>query len=430
MSVFWLHLRNSPIRWGLPALIALSLGVLFFRSRFWIGVWPETGAAAQVGTYFLGAVGAGAAAWAAGAPGRHRVVEQIAAARVHPVTTEAYRLAATVVVVLIPYLTGHAVAFAFTAPASPPGWHLWLGYFALGLVAMLLATAWGWMLGKVLGSVFAALGAVVGWLVLVVVAEDYLGLVLTALRGPPERIVDPAAVTIRLVVVVALLATLPLLGMLGRLRQHAWRIAAPAVAALGLLFTLAGTTVIVEREPIGDEALCVSGERTQLCVWPEHEKYIPLLQEVNDRIDALPEVLVVPARMNESGVVRTRYVDSEGVIRPTPGDHPPVFHIIEGSPWSYTGAIQSAILSATWDGCDWNAMSEADRRRLHVLDAWLRAYLAGGGSPDYSSSAPADVAEAWAEGRSLVDELPNAEQFAWAEREVDEMLDHYCPSAD
>src|SRR5690606_13471155 len=63
------------------------------------GVWPDPGPAAQVpAAYFLGAVGAGAAAWAAAAPIRHGLGEQLAAARAHPAVIEAYRLAATAVV--------------------------------------------------------------------------------------------------------------------------------------------------------------------------------------------------------------------------------------------------------------------------------------------------------------------------------------------
>ncbi|MER7169588.1 hypothetical protein ABT336_26475, partial [Micromonospora sp. NPDC000207] len=47
MKGFWLHLRNSPIRWALPVLVLLDLAVIFLRTRHWMGVWPETGAAAE-----------------------------------------------------------------------------------------------------------------------------------------------------------------------------------------------------------------------------------------------------------------------------------------------------------------------------------------------------------------------------------------------
>ena len=66
MTALWLHLRTSPIRWALPVLVALDMAVIFLRGRHWIGVWPETGAAAQVPAYLLGVVGAGAACCASG----------------------------------------------------------------------------------------------------------------------------------------------------------------------------------------------------------------------------------------------------------------------------------------------------------------------------------------------------------------------------
>lgn len=428
VTVFWLHLRNSPIRWALPAMIGLNLALLFFRSRYWIGVWPETGAAGQMGTYFVGALGAGAAAWAAGAPTRHRLQEQLVAARVRAITVEAYRLAATVAVLLVPYLVGQAVAVAFTAWSSPPGFQLWAGYFALGLVAMLLAVCWGWILGKLLGSIFASLTAAVGWLVLIILAEDYLGITINALRGPPERMVDPVAVGLQLAMLVILLATLPLLAKTSRILGHVRPAFMPAVAAIGVVAVMSATTTIVDREPIRDRAHCVQGERTMLCVWPEHEKYVPLLEQVNERIDALPESLIVPPRMNEHGVERTQFIDDEGYINTIEG-LPPTFVIIEGSPWSYTGAIAGAIMSETWGDCFRRDRTDADRLRTHALSAWLNAYLVGSGSPDFSTNAPPDVEAAWAEGRAMA-EASLTEQFAWVEREITDLRQSYCPGPD
>lgn len=137
----WLHLRTSPIRWSLPVLLAVDLAALFLRNRSWIGVWPESGAAAQVPAYLLGVVAAGVAAWAAGTQTRHRLGEQLAVARVHPATSEAYRLGATLILLLIPYVIGQVVAFAVTARTFPPGLGLFWGYALLGLFVMVMATA-------------------------------------------------------------------------------------------------------------------------------------------------------------------------------------------------------------------------------------------------------------------------------------------------
>ena len=150
MRAFWLQLRNSPIRWAVPALVALDLAALFLRNRYWIGVWPEAGAAAQVPTYLLGPVVAGTAAWSAAAPVRYGLAEQLTAARVHRAIAEAHRLGATVVLRITPYLVGQAVAFALTARTFPPGLSLWAGYFAHGAFVTLLTVALGMGHRKVL----------------------------------------------------------------------------------------------------------------------------------------------------------------------------------------------------------------------------------------------------------------------------------------
>ncbi|HEY0697214.1 MAG TPA: hypothetical protein VGD43_05335, partial [Micromonospora sp.] len=175
--------------------IAIDLAVLFLRSHHWIGVWPETGAAAQVPAYLLGVVGAGAAAWAAGAPARHGLEEQLGPARVHPAVAEAHRLTATLIVLLIPYLLGQAVAFAVTARTFPPGVHLWLGYALLGLFVILLAVALGWACGKLLGPIFAAFTAALGFLFLAALL-DRVGFVV--ISGRPEVAVHPMPLTLRL----------------------------------------------------------------------------------------------------------------------------------------------------------------------------------------------------------------------------------------
>ncbi|WP_307961546.1 hypothetical protein [Salinispora arenicola] len=160
MKALWLHVRNSPVRWTLPVFVVLDLAVLFLRSRTWIGVWPETGAAAQLPAYLMGILVAGAAAWAAGAPSRHRLGEQVSASRFPPAVSEGHRLASTIIVLVTPYLTGQIVAFVITARTFPPGVHLFLGYAGLGLFVMLMAVALGWACGLLLdGQVFPALTA-------------------------------------------------------------------------------------------------------------------------------------------------------------------------------------------------------------------------------------------------------------------------------
>ncbi|MFU8850963.1 hypothetical protein ACNAW0_08270 [Micromonospora sp. SL1-18] len=420
-------MRNSPIRWALPVLVVVDLAVLFLRNRHWIGVWPETGAAAQVPAYLLGIVGAGAVAWSAGAPQRHGLEEQLRSARVHPVVSEAHRLGATIIVLLIPYLIGQAVAFAITARAFPPGVHLWLGYLLLGLFVILLAVALGWACGQLFGPVFAALVATLGFLFLTALL-DRVGFVV--ISGYPEVAVDPLPLALRLGSVVALLLVLLWLsaaGAAGRVRRRAWTLV-PAV--LPLVAVMLTTNVVADRKPPGNKVTCVEGSTT-LCIWPEHEKYLPQLREVSARIDLLPDVFVRPPRINEVGLQKTRYIGPDGKEYLGYEAGPPIFNILEGSPWSYAGDIGIAINASTFgfqdfQACDWQKITSSDQARLSAVRAWSETYLAGGGSPDYHTNAPAEMQQAWAKGREVAGNPSRADQFRWAEGEVNYLRGRYC----
>ena len=427
MRAFWLHLRNSPIRWSIPVLIAGDIAVLFLRNRFWIGVWPETGAAGLVPAYLLGVVGAGAAAWAASSPARHGVEEQTRAARVHPSVSEAYRLAATLVVLLVPYLAGQAVAFAMTARTFPPGVHLWLGYLLLGLFVMLVAVALGWACGRLLGNIFGALTAALGFLFLTTLLERVgFGVV----SGRPEVTVDPMPLALRLGAVILVLLIMPWLTA-GPGQQHGRRPLLLVPGVLPLLLIMVTTAAVTDRKAPGDNVICVQGP-TALCVWPEHEKYLTQLRELNTRIERLPDAFILPPRINEVGLHKTRYIGPDGKEYLGYEEGPPIFHILEGSPWSYAGDISNAITTSTFDfknfrTCQWDKLTSLDQSRLRAVGAWLETYLAGQGSPDYHTNAPAEMQEAWSVGRAMTHH-PQTEQFRWAQGEVNELRGRYCQS--
>ncbi|GAA2218536.1 hypothetical protein ACFY2R_22010 [Micromonospora olivasterospora] len=427
MSGFWLHVRNSPIRWAFPVLVVLDLAVLFLRDRHWIGVWPETGAAGQVPAYLLGVFGAGAAAWSASAPRRQRVEEQLRAARVHPARVEAHRLTAALAVLLVPYLIGQVVAFAVTARTFPPGVHLWLGYVLLGLFAILLAVALGWACGRLLGPVFSAFAAAMGFLFLTVLL-DRVGFVVVS--GRPEVAVAPVPLALRLGLVVALLLVTLWLAGSEALRQRRRRAAALLPVALSLLVVMGATAVVADREPPGDQVLCLDGS-TRLCIWPEHEKYLPELREINARIDDLPGAFKRPPLISEIGLVKSSYIGPDGTKHLDYEAESPVFHILEGSRWSYAGDIGKAITSATFAfqdlrTCDWMEITEPDQSQLAAIDKWLEAYLAGGGSPDYHTNAPEALQQAWTKGRAVAADLSRTDQFRWAEEEVNDLRGRYC----
>ncbi|MFF3867199.1 hypothetical protein [Micromonospora sp. NPDC001898] len=428
MSGLWLHIRNSPIRWAFPVLVVLDVAVLFLRNRHWIGVWPETGAAAQVPAYLLGVVGAGAAAWAASASTRQGVEEQLRAARVHPARVEAYRIAATLFVLLAPYLIGQAVAFAVTARTFPPGVYLWLGYVLLGLFAILLAVALGWACGRLLGPVFSAFTAALGFLFLTVLL-DRAGFVVVS--GRPEVTVDPMPMALRLGLVLALLLIMLWLPGSGALRQRSRSVAALLPVALSLLAVMATTAAVVDREPPGDDAICLDGS-TRLCIWPEHEKYLPQLRDINARINELPDVFIRPPLINEAGLhKKTKFIAPNGKEYLNYEGGPPVFYVFEGSPWSYAGDIGKAITSKTFGfqdlrACDWMKLIEPDQARLAAIDKWMETYLVGGGRPDYHTNASQELQQAWAKGRAVAADPSRANQFRWVEGEVSDLRGRYC----
>jgi len=115
VSALWLQLRTSVARWGFAPLLVLGLAILFGRSRFWIGIWPETGAAAQISAFFVSVFAAGLAAWVAAAVELRGLHEQEAAAAIRPVTIELTRFAAALSWLVAPYLLVAAVAFVTTA---------------------------------------------------------------------------------------------------------------------------------------------------------------------------------------------------------------------------------------------------------------------------------------------------------------------------
>lgn len=428
MRMLWLHIRNSPIRWALPILIPLDLAILFLRTHHWVGVWPETGAAAQVPAYLLGILGAGAAAWAATAPKRHGLTEQLHAGGRRSAVTDGFRLAATIVILLIPYLVGQAVGFVVTIRTAPPGIHLWLGYVALGGVVTMLAAAVGWTMARIFGPALAALVSSLAFLLLVGFLDRQGEFMVVS--GRVSLTVDPTTLALRFAAVTALLLALLWVPVARRVPARYAFLA--VVAGIAVLVALAATPTVVPREAAEERALCTPGP-TKICVWPEHEKYLPQLREVSARIADLPDAFRLPPRVNEHGIDPGLSFGNRADERLENPNAAPYFYILEGSPWSYSDDIGKAITSTTFETkgsgrCDWFSVSKADTSRFRVLGAWLEAYLINASVPDFQTNAPAEMQDDWAKGRAMLRDMSQAEQFRWAEGEVRELRARYCTS--
>jgi len=424
---FLLHLRNSPARWMLLVLLPADVAVLFLRPRYWIGVWPETGAAAQIVAGLTIPLIAGAAAWAAAASSRHKFTEQLAAAQVGPARVEAQRLGATTAILLLPYLLVHLIAVVLTARTDPPGLVLWAGYFGHGLFLSFFSIAFGWFIGRAYRSMFSTVVAAVGALFVSLLLGQVTSLLLTS--GPVALTVATGPLVARLVLAGILLVVL--LYLPGR---RGLRVAAAlgyGTGMLGLIVILVTTPVVMPRPP-STSAVCTTGERMKLCLWPEHDKYRPPLQAMADRVATLPAQFTPPAVVNEEGLDPSfgqRYLHPERI----PASEPYSFTVIEGSPWSIAGDLANTVLDATLDfrgssGCQWDGLTPANRSQVSSLYAWLEGYIVGAVNPDYHTDAPPDMQQAWATGRALLSDT-RQRQFAWAQESLKQLRGQYCRAA-
>lgn len=427
MKTLWLHARNCPIRWAVPLLAILDIAVLFLRSRYWIGVWPDAGAAAQVPTYVIGPLVAGAAAWSSSATARHALSEQLAAARVHHAVAEAYRLGATVILLTVPYFIGQVLAVVLTARTHPPGVIIWAGYFGHGLFVTLLTISLGWIIGRLPGSVFGAVASAMACFLFIGVGNRWLDF--TIISGHVESAIAPVTLAVRIGLLAVLL--LALVWVPASAPIHPRALLGPAIVGVALVVVMSATSATMYRDPPGDDVLCVRG-RTTLCVWPEHEKYLPMLRAINSRVDTLPSAFVLPPRMNEFGIERTWHMEdgARGPVMVEDRFGLPEFIIIEGSIWSAADAVATGVMSTTFEytnreKCRWDSRTDEDRARLDSVQAWLEGYLANGVTPDYETNAPPEMQKAMAKGHAMAGRS-RADQFSWAEREVRDFYERYC----
>ncbi|MDG4838457.1 hypothetical protein O7631_18230 [Micromonospora sp. WMMD967] len=352
------------------------------------------------------------------------MTEQLKATSIRTIIGEGQRLISVVIVLTVPYLLGQIVGFALTARTFPPGLSLWFMYATFGLFTTMLSITLGWTLGRIFGSIFAALVAALSWLLLVGLLSNWGDFVV--ISGRPEVILDSKALILRLALVVALLvalATIP-----STVEPSMRTLLVPGSVALVLAATMFGTSVVTQRT-VPEKVSCTSGQMA-LCIWPEHEKYLSQLAEVQRRAEVLPAAFSPPTRVNEYGLDPIQIYRSGGRTRIFEDpEAPPSFSVIEGSRWSYSGGIARAILTnsyARYGICDWAAMPEADKARSAAVDAWLETYLAGGGTPDYRTNAPPELHNSWNLGRQVANDNPLSEQFRWAEKEVVYLSRLYC----
>lgn len=332
LNAYRIELRRSPLLTAFPVMIAVDLLVLFGRSRYWIGVWPEASVAAQVVTLFLGPVLAGVSAWQAGRSSRVGMPETVLAAARPIWRIEAARLAATLTLGFLAYAVGCLTAAFISFSEAGPGF-LWPSYLLLGASTLIIFASVGHLAGRWWPSatftpIVCALGCFISMLA--------LPFKFNVLAGPPDQHLRPLPVTVRLLFALAL-ATLAVTAP--RLRSSAERqmprratslptrtaaIGATAASLIALVFAMpASGELRVERPASATAPLCdrAEGGAPQVCVWPEHRKYLPELTAMAQRLGQPDQSwLKSPEAFYEFGLRRTKWGDrgfdiAEGHVR-------------------------------------------------------------------------------------------------------------------
>lgn len=428
IRIYWAEIRRSPLRWWLPLLIAIDLATLFGRHRYWIGIWPQASAAAQIPSMFLGPALAGAAAWAAAARSRQPGLGDRFSSSIRPPwQLEAVQLASSLCYGIVAYGVGVVAAAAASLPEAGPGF-LWPGYLLLGLTVVVISTAVGHATGRLLRStVLAPALAATGVLVLMNIVDSLYSLGLLVLSGHPQKTVSAPAISARLIFAGALTVAAIMLPPLVRRGVRTWRSSRKSVGtALLTTAALLGTIPIwamsgppTVPRPVPARPLCSQGTST-VCVWPEDRKYLPQLSAMVGRLASLPtDLFTVSTTFYEQGL--------------RPGPEPGVytyedFFIIEGSPWSVSSTMASRVYNDTFDSAciPDDDHSEADRRILRAtreVISWLEVRAVGPDfAPDFREDNPyADTNQIY----KMVN-APEAEQLAWIRERVKILRDARC----
>ncbi|MGW2262268.1 DUF7224 domain-containing protein [Streptomyces sp. NPDC001780] len=332
LSVYRIELRRSPLLTALPLMLLVDLVVLFGRSRYWIGVWPEASAATQVVSLFLGPVLAAVSAWQAGRSSRTGMPDFLLAAARPGWRAEAQRLAATLTLGFVAYGTGAATAAAVSFGEAGPGF-LWPSYLLLGVATLTLFAAVGHLVGRwwpspAYAPVVCALG---GFVFLLAVGQNYGFFVLS---GSPDVTTRPLPIALHLILAVALAALAVSAPQLPKGRWDVPRrpqprqargaaVCAAALALSAVAALPAAGEVREARSASVVEPLCDRAEANapEVCVWPEHRKYLPELTAMAHRLATIPQPWITPpATFYEEGLRRSEYGDAgfgiaEGHVR-------------------------------------------------------------------------------------------------------------------
>lgn len=421
-----LHLRTSVTRWAAAPLVVLGCLILLRRNNFWIGIWPETGAAVAGSAFFMSLIGAGISAWAAARTDVYGLREQAESSVLPNSALEFYRLMSNLFWLVAAYAVVSATAAVITARQGfTAGIGMYVGYILMGLMLIVFSAGWGWIIGRILNPALAALTALLSWFVGISLIGSHTDA--TPVSGPPWYSVQFGGVGLRLLAVVLFVIAVCFLPSRKAPSTAQFRARALSLVALvAVLATMLGTSVLQRRTPTASP-LCVSGAITY-CLWPENAKYVPLVTAVDRDVAALPIKLKLPPKMVDYAMAGSTTWNSDGIEIELPGAFDPQFDISEGSRWSLARGLSVAIVDSVFASCSLDAPIDPEQGR-EQLRAWLEYRLAGGGARDYTTDAPAELQDAWTKGYRAATDLTDADQAAWASEIVARKNDQYCRAA-
>jgi hypothetical protein len=413
VQVLWIELRRSPLRWLLPALLALEVSMLFTRSTEWIGVWPQASAAAQMPVGYLGPLVAAGAAWVAGREWRERATESLAAYSLPHWRRHGLHLLAILVIALVPYGIGIVCAYSASFSSASVGF-LWLSYLTLGLCAIALCVAIGYALGvlfkgKSMGPLIAF--PLTLFLLSVKYQDEYF---LGALSGPVQLRVDSSALFARTTFVVVMCCSVVALAgfrsdaAVNRqelVRRPVFLLTAVtvALAVVGSLIGIATTGPLRIERSAPASPLC--GGTPTVCMWPEQQKYHSDAMEMAARL-----------RATASGLLPVPLTFYEGGLRSGPGSESD-FTTRFGR-WGIAQGFVGALHFG--DGCTITAGRDEEYYRARFeFDQWLTSRTYGASRPaEIHSTMPIDV-----DAVNAVLAKPVDAQRAWAAERVATMRD-------
>ncbi|KAB1977404.1 ABC transporter permease [Streptomyces triticiradicis] len=390
MKMYRIELRRSPLLWFFPVLVTIDLAAVFGRSRWWIGVWPEASAAAQIPALFFAPVAGAAAAWAVGRAFRRGVSEQRGAAARASWKVELAQFSATLTYSLGAYTVGALAAAVVTFPDGGAGF-LWPSYLLLGAGTIVACTAVGHAVASVWHSPFAVpviCGLSCFLFISAIGAPDALGLFV--LSGSPARIIDLGPLAARLAFAISL-ALLAVCGLPWLRRKTLWK---PSRASRAVNFgagvaVLLSAVFVVTSGPVQDirtaptHPLCTS-DAPRVCVWPEHRKYLQRISAMVKRLDSVPQTWIkMPDSFYEQGLRgETQSSDNPSSTPQAASESPSLrgFEILEGNTWFVSPTLASSIMQLSipdrcqeWDPDEVDKLAQAS----FEIMTWLE-YRANG----------------------------------------------------